>query len=83
MSKFVVYVPVEPYMKQWLTHSFGDPVEFPANSNENAVLRRFLTKRPIDNIPEQPGTKDVAICIPCSQAKKQRPCQAGAHREHQ
>ena len=39
MSKFVVYVQVEPYLKQWLTHSFGDPVEFPSCSNENAVLR--------------------------------------------
>ena len=55
MSKFVVYVQVEPYLKQWLTHSFGDPVEFPSSSNENAVLRRFLSKRPINNLPEQPG----------------------------
>lgn len=48
MSKFVVYVQVEPYLKQWLTHSFGDPVEFPSCSNENAVLRRFLAKRPVN-----------------------------------
>lgn len=63
MSKFVVYVQVEPYLKQWLTHSFGDPVEFPSSSNENAVLRRFLSKRPINNLPEQPGERDVAICM--------------------
>lgn len=69
MSKFVVYVEVEPYLKQWLTHSFGDPVEFPVNSNENAVLRRFITKRPINNQPEKPGERDVAICIPYSKAK--------------
>ena len=69
MSKFVVYVQVEPYLKQWLTHSFGDPVEFPSSSNENAVLRRFLSKRPINNLPEQPGERDVAICIPYSKSK--------------
>lgn len=69
MSEFVVYVQVEPYLKQWLTHSFGDPVEFPSSSNENAVLRRFLSKRPINNLPEQPGERDVAICIPYSKSK--------------
>lgn len=69
MSKFVVYVQVEPYLKQWLTHSFGDPVEFPSCSNENAVLRRFLAKRPVNNLPEQPGKRDVAISIPYSKSK--------------
>lgn len=69
MSKFVVYVQVEPYLKQWLTHSFGDPVEFPSCSNENAVLRRFLAKRPVNNQPEQPGERDVAISIPYSKSK--------------
>ena len=46
MSKFVVYVQVEPYLKQWLTHSFGDPVEFPSCSNENAVLRLVPREAP-------------------------------------
>ena len=36
---------------------------------ENAVLRRFLSKRPINNLPEQPGERDVAICIPYSKSK--------------
>ena len=66
MSKFLIYLEVEPYMKQWLTHSFGDPVVFPPNSNENAVIRRLTTKRPYNNTPEQPTEKTVAICIPSS-----------------
>lgn len=69
MSKFLIYLEVEPYMKQWLTHSFGDPVVFPPNSYENAVIRRLTTKRPYNNTPEQPTEKTVAICIPSSKSK--------------
>ena len=57
MSKFVIYLDVEPYMKQWLTHAYGDPVVFPASSSENAVIRRLTTKRPSDNVPEQPSER--------------------------
>nr|DAT91532.1 MAG TPA: hypothetical protein [Caudoviricetes sp.] len=69
MSKFVIYLDVEPYMKQWLTHAYGDPVVFPASSSENAVIRRLTTKRPSDNVPEQPSDKAVAISIPSCKYK--------------
>lgn len=69
MSKFVIYLDVEPYMRQWLTNSFGDPVVFPASSNENAVIRRLTTKRPSNKLPDQPSDKAVAICIPASKYK--------------
>lgn len=69
MSKFVIYLDVEPYMKQWLTHAYGDPVVFPPSSSENAVIRRLTTKRPSDNIPEQPSDKAVAISIPSCKYK--------------
>ena len=74
MSKFVIYLDVEPYMKQWLTHAYGDPVVFPPSSSENAVIRRLTTKRPSDNIPEQPSDKAVAISIPsCKPQIRNRP----------
>ena len=69
MSKFLVYIKVEPYLRQWLQNSFGDPVEFPANSNENAVLRRFTSKRPGNINPEQPTEEMIGICIPASRYK--------------
>lgn len=69
MSKFLVYIKVEPYLRQWLQNSFGDPVEFPANSNENAVLRRFTSKRPGNINPEQPTEEMIGICIPASKYK--------------
>ena len=61
MNKFLVYLHVEPYMKQWLIHSFGNPVEFPASSNENAVIRRFTQKQPTNLKPELPSADEIAI----------------------
>lgn len=68
MSKFVVYIKVEPFVKQWLVHSFGDPVVFPAQSIENSTIRRFTQKQPAA-VPEPPDEEDVAIAIPDSKAK--------------
>lgn len=69
MSKYLIYVPLEPFQAQWLTHSFGNPVQFPDCSVENATIRRLITKRPKDQQPELKGEKDVAIYIPSSKAK--------------
>ena len=69
MSKFLIYLHVEPYIRQWLIHSFGNPVEFPASSNENAVIRRFTLKQPASPKPQKPSEDDVAICIPACKYK--------------
>ena len=69
MSKFLIYLHVEPYIRQWLIHSFGNPVEFPASSNENAVIRRFNQKQPASLKPQKPSEDDVAICIPACKYK--------------
>ena len=42
MKDFVFYIKLEHYLAQWLTHSLGNPVRFPAQSNEISVIRRFL-----------------------------------------
>lgn len=69
MSSIVFYLRLEPYLRQWLVHSLGDPVVFPAQSNENAVIRRFLRKRPENIRPELAADGLTAICIPDSKAK--------------
>ena len=69
MSKFLIYLHVEPYIRQWLIHSFGNPVEFPASSSENAVIRRFTQKQPASLKPQKPSEDDVAICIPACKYK--------------
>lgn len=69
MSNFVIYIKLEKHLSQWLTHALGSPVCFPAQSNENAVIRRFLQKLPSEKRPELMVDGLTAIYIPDSKAK--------------
>ena len=69
MSNIVFYIKLERYLRQWLVNALGDPVQFPAGSNENAVIRRFIRKLPKDQVPEMAGQGLTAIRIPDSKAK--------------
>lgn len=69
MRDFVIYIRLEKYLHQWLVNALGHPVRFPAQSNENAVIRRFLRKLPDDEYPEMPFEGATAIVIPYSKAK--------------
>ncbi len=46
MKDIIVYIPLPPYLREWLTHQLGSPVRFPARSYESLVLTRLCTKRP-------------------------------------
>lgn len=69
VSKFLIYLKLEPYLHQWLVHSLGNPVVFPAKSNENAIIRRFLQTKPMDAMPDLYAEGLTAVCIPDSKAK--------------
>ena len=69
MSDFVIYIRLEKYLSQWLTSALGCPVRFPAQSNENSVIRRFLTKLPPGKQPEMAAEGLTPIVIPDSKAK--------------
>ena len=69
MSQFVIYIKLEKYLSEWLTHSLGCPVRFPNGSNENAVIRAFIQKTPEDEIPEKASDDATPIYIPDSKAK--------------
>lgn len=69
MKDFVVYIKLEKYLSQWLTHSLGHPVRFPSQSNENSVIRRFIQKLPPGQQPEMAFEGATAIVIPDSKAK--------------
>ena len=70
MSDFVIYVHLEPFLKQWLLHSFQEPVSFPAQSVANATIRHFVTRQPADKPVPLKEDGDVAIRIPDSKYKK-------------
>ena len=69
MSKFLVYLKVKPFVRQWLTFHFGNPVSFPAQSAENACLRRFLSRLPSGKNPDMQAEDEVAVCLPDSKQK--------------
>lgn len=65
---FVAYVYVKPFVAQWLRFHYGDPVRFPAQSVENACIRRFLAVQP-KSVPPMRQAGEVAICLPDSKQK--------------
>ena len=69
MEKFLVYLKVKPFIKEWLTFHYGNPVAFPPQSAENATIRRFLTTQPRDDVPEMKSEDEVAVYIPDSKQK--------------
>lgn len=79
MSKFVFYLRVKPFIGQWLTTHYGNPVVFPRRSAENACIRRFIGLRPRtangENVADVPPSSDpsvmvLPIVIPESKRKK-------------
>lgn len=69
MSQFVIYISLEKYLSQWAINHFGNPIVFPPQSNENAVIRTFITKLPPGEVPEVNDGSLTAIAIPDSKAK--------------
>lgn len=70
MGKFVFYMQVKPFIGQWLTYHFGNPIVFPARSAENACIRRFVGLRPRDWKPKKPEGYIVPVTIPETKRKK-------------
>lgn len=70
MSKFVFYLKVKPFIGQWLTYHYGNPVVFPPRSAENACIRRFISLRPKNWEPHKPEEDTVPVVIPESKQKK-------------
>lgn len=69
MSQFVIYIKLEKYLSEWLTHSLGCPVRFPNGSNENSVIRAFTQHPPEGELPETASEGMTPIYIPDSKAK--------------
>lgn len=69
MSQFVIYIKLEKYLSEWLTHSLGCPVRFPNGSNENSVIRAFTQQPPEGKLPETASEGMTPIYIPDSKAK--------------
>lgn len=67
---YTFYINVQPYLQQWAIHHFGNPVEFPRDSPENRLIKRFIEKQPTNTPPTTNG--NLAIKIPMSKEKDPR-----------
>ena len=66
MSSFLVYIRIEPYLRQWFVHDHDGktPVELRRGSVESKVLEVYLSPQPKDSVPDSGGEDTLAIRIP-------------------
>lgn len=69
MSKFVIYLKLQPFVAQWLHHHYGDPVRFQPMSVENATILQFTQKLPAGKEPDTSVQGLTAVCIPDNEKK--------------
>lgn len=72
MSEYLIYIKVSPYVAEWAVHSLGNPVDFPKDSVENRLIKKFLEKTPEGISPEMKGDSNLAIRIPFYKLKDPR-----------
>lgn len=63
-------IEVQPYLAQWATYHLGNPVEFPRDSPESRLIKRFVEKQPRDLPPQLAG--NLKIKVPQSKEKDPR-----------
>ena len=69
MSKFVVYLKLQPFVAQWLHHHYGNPVHFQPQSVENSTILQFTRKLPEGRLPDTAAEGLTAVCIPDNEKK--------------
>ena len=68
-SRYNVYLKVPEYLEQWITHSFGNPVELLKDSPEMRLLNELLVKMPIGAKPDTGEASNIVIPIPYFKGK--------------
>lgn len=69
MEHILVYVPFEKYLGQWLVNRLGSPVAFPARSNENAILARYIQRPPSKNYVPALRSAGIPVRVPIVHGK--------------
>lgn len=71
---WTVYIPVKPFVAQWLKFHYGDPVRFPDLSLENQDLRRFtLNKHEYDRLGIKRSEHNGGVLVVLPQSKHKDP----------
>jgi len=69
MSNFNVYLTVPEYLEQWITHTFGNPVQLIKDSPEMRVLNELTVKLPCNKMPDTGEGSNITIPIPYFKGK--------------
>lgn len=73
MSDITINLRLKPFIAQYLTHHFGNPVRFEDGSAINSRIKIVLQKRPDGIAEEDPHESDCTpVCIPYSKQKDPR-----------
>lgn len=62
MSEYTITIPMDGYLQDYCKKSFGYPAEFPKDSPETRLIKRFLKQPPGDFIYEK--EKGLPVVIP-------------------
>ncbi|HEY6914805.1 MAG TPA: hypothetical protein VI413_09025 [Paludibacter sp.] len=69
MSDYNVYLTVPKYLEQWITHTFGNPVELIKDSPEMRTLNELTVKLPCNKMPDTGKDSNITIPIPYFKGK--------------
>jgi len=69
MSDYNVYLKVPEYMAQWITHTFGNPVELIKDSPEMRLLNELLVRLPCNKTADTGEDSNITIPIPYFKGK--------------
>lgn len=69
MSQFCLYIKLQPFVSQFLTHSLGNPITFPSQSVENSTIHIFIDRLPNGKKPDTADEGLTAVRIPDSKTK--------------
>lgn len=75
--KHFVYIKLPPYLRQWARKAYSPPgadyIQFPAEGNENGVIRRFLQRPPSTTLPPcEQETQDLFAGIMAKKTHQSR-----------
>lgn len=64
IMRLFIYLELSGYLREWLIHTMGTPVEFPPHSVENAILARNIGRIPHGKRTELYRIDAVPIVVP-------------------
>ena len=62
--QLIIYLDLSGYLREWLIHTMGTPVEFPHHSAENAILARRIGRLPRGVRPDLYRPDAVPVVVP-------------------